>query len=177
MAKSGTKFDPVDISSDVSPSTDIWWPRVVLTWVWLTWAHFLLSSVFNRPSWVFKSMFSVCNRPSSFFRCNPQPPMPPNASYTPCQPLSSPHPQYRHLVVKLGTTSGQHDIWSAFRSGWSVVRCTSYPITLPTPPQYPTTSPGRGIYWPQIVLLQVSLKFGQTLGQADLWSDVPPSPW
>ena len=28
-----------------------------------------------------------------------------------------PYPQYRHLVAKSSTTSGQIDIWSAFRSG------------------------------------------------------------
>ena len=33
--------------------------------------------------------------------------------------------------------------------------------------------PGRGIYWPRVVLLQVSLTFGQPLGQSDLSSDVP----
>ena len=33
--------------------------------------------------------------------------------------------------------------------------------------------PGRGIYWQRVVLLQVSLTFGQPLDQADLWSDVP----
>ena len=32
--------------------------------------------------------------------------------------------------------------------------------------------PGRGIYWPRAVLCQVSLTFGQSLDQADLWSDV-----
>ena len=34
--------------------------------------------------------------------------------------------------------------------------------------------PGRGIWWPRLVLCQVSLTFGQPLGQADLLSDVPP---
>ena len=33
---------------------------------------------------------------------------------------------------------------------------------------------GRGIWWPRTVLCQVSLIFGQPLGQADLWSDEPP---
>ena len=34
--------------------------------------------------------------------------------------------------------------------------------------------PSRGIYWPRVVLLQVSFTFRQPLGQADLWSDVSP---
>ena len=31
---------------------------------------------------------------------------------------------------------------------------------------------GRGIWWPRVVLHQVSLTFGHPLGQANLWSDV-----
>ena len=34
--------------------------------------------------------------------------------------------------------------------------------------------PTRGIWWPRVILCQVSLTFGQPLGQTDLWSDVPP---
>ena len=34
--------------------------------------------------------------------------------------------------------------------------------------------PGRDILWPSVILLWVRLAFGQTLGQAVLWSDVPP---
>ena len=62
----------------------------------------------------------LCNRPSSFFRCNPQPSLPP------VNPLVVP-PKYRHLVVKIGTTTGQHDIWSACGSDWPLLRCTPTP--------------------------------------------------
>ena len=50
-----------------------------------------------------------------------------------------PHPQYMHLVLKSGTTAGQHDIWSDCRSGWYLVRCTPHPITsyAPMPPTHP----------------------------------------
>ena len=33
--------------------------------------------------------------------------------------------------------------------------------------------PSRSIWWPRVVLCQVSLTFGQPLGQVDLWSNVP----
>ena len=35
-------------------------------------------------------------------------------------------------------------------------------------------TPSRGIYWPRVILHQVSLTFGQPLGQADFQSDDPP---
>ena len=35
----------------VPPGRGIWWPRVVWTCIPLTWAHVLLSAVFNRLSW------------------------------------------------------------------------------------------------------------------------------
>ena len=83
---------------------------------------------------------------------------------------------------------GQVDIWSDFSSCWPLVRCT----------------PTRDISWPSVILLWVMLTFCQmyplgwgfrsgwplvrctpqrhllpkcdtTLGQADLWSDVPPT--
>ena len=38
----------------VPPCRGIWWPGMVWTCIPLTWAHVLLSAVFNRPSWVFK---------------------------------------------------------------------------------------------------------------------------
>ena len=44
----------------------------------------------------------------------------PNTLYTPTGTSMSPphpHPQYRHLVVKSVTTTGQHGIWSACGSG------------------------------------------------------------
>ena len=47
------------------------------------------------------------------------------------------YPQYRHLVVKGGTTSGQLNIWSAFGSGWPLVRCMTH----------------NDISWPGLVLL------------------------
>ena len=34
--------------------------------------------------------------------------------------------------------------------------------------------PGRGIWWPRVVLHQVSLTFGLSVGQADIQSVVPP---
>ena len=97
-----------DLWSDAPPSRGIKWPRAVLTWVWLTWAQ-----------------------TSLFFRCNL--PMPSDC----LMPLSAPliphhHPQYRHQVVKSGTTAGQHDISSACGSSWCFVRCT--------PPHHPYAS-------------------------------------
>ena len=38
-----------------------------------------------------------------------------------------PYPQYRHLVLKNGTTTGQQDIWSDCRSVWCLIRCTPSP--------------------------------------------------
>ena len=52
---------------------------------------------------------------------------------------------------------GQVDIWSGIGSGWPLVRCT----------------PSRDILWPSVIILWVRLTFGQTLGQVDLWSEVP----
>ena len=34
--------------------------------------------------------------------------------------------------------------------------------------------PSAEILWPSVILLQVRLTFGQTLGEVELWSDVPP---
>ena len=93
--------------------------------------------------------------------------------YTPCQCLDTPTPpppQYRHLVVKTGTTAGQHDITSACGSGWCFVRCNPFPIT----PYVPLMPPGRGSEWWRVVLLQVSMTFCQAMGQADVWSDITP---
>ena len=100
------------------PGRGIWWLRMVLALVPLTWAHVLLSVVFNRPSQVFKS---TCNGLSWFFRCYP------HALYTLCLPpwCPQPPPQNRHLVVKE---------WYYCRSAWYVVslmfgqiRCTPSP--------------------------------------------------
>ena len=81
---------------------------------------------------------------------------PPDAPWHPYAPLAPlmphPHPQYRHLVVKSGTTAGQHDIWSACGSGWCLVRCTFSPS-----PPCPLMSPGRGIWWPRVVWTCISL--------------------
>ena len=68
----------------------------------------------------------LCNRPSWFFRCHPL--IPPDTPYGPHWPHPHPHPQYRHLVLKSGTTAHQHDIWSACGSGWCLVRCTPSPL-------------------------------------------------
>ena len=51
------------------------------------------------------------------------PPMPPTCLVG---PFDAP-PQYRHLVVKSGTTAGQHDMWSTCGSGWCLVKCTPSP--------------------------------------------------
>ena len=97
----------------------------------MTWANVLLSEVFNRLSSLFRVL---CNRPSSFFRCNAQhPPMPLSA-------WSMLPPQYRHLVVKSGTTAGQHDTSSAHGSDWCFVRCTPPPM----PPQCPQVEASGG---------------------------------
>ena len=72
----------------------------------------------------------LCNRLSSFFICSPQmPPTHPAGPLMPLHPLSAPnslhtHSQYMHLVVKSGTTAGQHDMSSACGSGCCFVRCT-----------------------------------------------------
>ena len=67
-------------------------------------------------------------------------------------------PCWRHLVVRRSTTSGQFDIFTfANVPGTSELRCT----------------PGRGTEWSRAVLCQVSLTFGEHLGQADLQSDIP----
>ena len=100
-------------------------------------------------------MFYCCNRPASFVICNP--PVPPDVYYTPISSLDT-SPQYRHLVVKSVTTTGQHDMSSACRSGWCFVRCTPYPIT-----PMPSIPPGRGIWWPRIVLTWVPLTWAHVL--------------
>ena len=138
---------PHAISSPSIPlGKDIWWPRVVLSYVQLTWAHVLLSVIYHL-------LFSrvLCKRLSSFFICNPQ--YPPDSSYTPCWPPDT-QPHYRHLVVKSGTPVGQHDVLSACQSGWYFVICTP-PANHPhMPPQW---SPWRSIWWPIVVLTSVQL--------------------
>ena len=37
----------------------------------------------------------------------------------------------------------------------------------------PDVSPSRDIYWPRLVLYQVSLTFGEPVCNADLWSNDP----
>ena len=97
----------------------IWWPRVVWTWVPLTWAHVILSAVFNRMSPVFKSTLQYCLDFSDVTPVGPLDALPP----TP--------PQYRHLVVKIGTTAGQHNMWSACGPYWCLVKCTPSPTPSP----------------------------------------------
>ena len=142
-------YGPADVWSDVplTPYTPlmptgrgIWWPRVIQTWVLLTWAHILLSAVFNRPSWVFKGTPPPPVQVSSgqewyycrsawhlvrcLVRCTPPPASPPSA----------PHPHYKHLVAKSSTTSGQLDIWSAFGSCWPVyMRVNLVPAAMVIP--------------------------------------------
>ena len=128
------------------PGRGIWSPRVVLTEVWLTWAHVLLSAIDH-----LELSRILCNRLSSFFICNPQSPL------TPLHPLTPPpHPQYRHLVVKSGTTGGQHHMSSACGSDCCFVRCTPPHM----PPQCP---PGRGIWSPRVVLTEVWLTWAHVL--------------
>ena len=43
--------------------------------------------------------------------------------YAPTPPYHPPTPQERHLMAKSDTTTGQLNIWSAFGSGWPLVRC------------------------------------------------------
>ena len=107
-----------------------------------------------------------------------------------------PHPHYRHLVVKSGTTSGQHDIWSTFGSGWSLVRCTPQPITPLMSPALVEASTGQELYyfksvwywsdfgsgWPLVRctptpwLRHLVARSGTQFGPVDLSSDVPPPP-
>ena len=54
------------------------------------------------------------------------PPDTPTPLSAPKCPIPPP-PQYRHLVVKSGTTAGQHDMSSACRSGGCVVTCIPPP--------------------------------------------------
>ena len=73
----------------------------------------------------------VCNRPSLSFQeyfardcihisyVTPQ--CPSDTPYTTCWPLTH---QYRHLVVKSGSTAGQHNMSSACGSGCCFVTCT-----------------------------------------------------
>ena len=64
----------------------------------------------------------------------------------PVSPMTSPSPshhQYRSLVVKTGTTAGQHDMLSACGSGWCFVRCT----LTPSPPHAPLGEASCGQEW------------------------------
>ena len=72
--------------------------------------------VCSRLSLSFQEYFA---RDYSCFICNPQCPLTPLATPDGC--LAS---QYRHLVVKSGTTAGQHNMSSACGSGCCFVRCT-----------------------------------------------------
>ena len=124
-----------------APGTGIWWPRVVLPWVPLTWAHVLLSAMncleFSRV---------VCNRLSSFFICNPS--VPPDTLVSPPAPVEA--------------SSGQE--WYYCRSAWHVISlgvrlmfCQMYPHPSPL------NAPGRGIWWPRVVLTWVSLTWAHVL--------------
>ena len=67
-----------------------------------------------------------------------------------------PYPQKRNLVVKSGTTTGEHDMSSACGAGCCFVTCT------PTP----SMSPGRGIWWPRVVLTEVLLTWAHVISSA-----------
>ena len=109
--------------------------------VWLTWAHFPLSSVVNRSSLVFKSMSSVCNRPSSVFRC----------------------------TLLLEASHGQE--WYYVGFSWPELKCIPYPPVEAHHGQewYSVGSswtelrytPCRGILWPRVVLSWVQLNWAQ----------------
>ena len=88
-------------------------------------------------------------------------------------------------LVSPEASSGQ--VWYYFWSGWTLVRCTHY-LLMPPSPQPPThcSLPQQSHLVPRVVLCQVRLTCGQmipqmhlvakcgtTLGQADLWSNVP----
>ena len=119
------------------PGRGIWWSGVVQTCTPLTWAHVLFSAVFSRPSWVFRSTPPPPVQASSaqeWYYCRSawhlvrlgqadvwSDLLPAHITpYAPQCPHPYPHPQYRHLVAKSNTPSGQIDIWSAFGSGWPV---------------------------------------------------------
>ena len=133
------------------PLCPIWWLRVLQTWIPLTCAHVLLSAVFND---CLEFSRVLCNRPSSFFRCHPQCPLTPSIP-TMAPSLPHPHPQYRYLVIKSGTTAGQHDIWSACGSGWCLVRCTPH-SHHPLCPQVEAFGGQEwyklGSHWPELML-------------------------
>ena len=60
-------------------------------------------------------------------------PYTPDVPYTPAGP-QHPYPRNRDLVVRSGTTTGEHDMSSACGSGSCFVRCTptpSYPLNVP----------------------------------------------
>ena len=67
------------------------------------------------------------------------------------------------------------------RSSW-LFRC--HPLMPPDTPYAPSGLcdapphhyPSTGIQWSRVVLLQVSMTFGQPVGQANVWSDVPLTP-
>ena len=72
-----------------------------------------------------------------------------------------PYPQYRYLVLKSGTTVGQHDIWSDCGSGWCLVRMYSPP---PSPHYAPSMPPSHPQY------RHLVAKSSTTSGQVDIWS-------
>ena len=125
------------------PSIGIWWPRVILTCVSLTLAHTLLSAIDH-----LECSRVVCNRQSSFFICNPQcHPMHPIPSVGSPDTLLPPQLQYRHLVVKSGTTAGQHNMSSACGSRWCFVKCTLAQPSPHMPPQCLQAEVSGGQAW------------------------------
>ena len=113
------------------------------------------------PWWPYSTCWSQCPL-HPLIPCCPlsplhllMPPTPPDAPYTPAGP-NTPYPQNRNLVVKSGTTAGEHDMSSACGSGCCFVRC------IPTP-SYPSMPSGRGIWWPRMVLTEVLLTWAHVL--------------
>ena len=104
------------------PYKAIWWPRVVLIWDPLAWAHVLLSAIdhleFSRV---------LCNRPSSFSHVTPK------CHLTPPKPLSVPD-----APTPVQASSGLD--WYYCRSSWHLVSLyirlifgQMYPLPYPRP--------------------------------------------
>ena len=125
--KNDTNVYTTDLTADAPPCRATWWPRMVLTLVQLTGAHVLLSAIdcleFSRV---------VCNRPSSYFICNPH-----NAHLTTPTPLPALHPCWPPMPLSsspppVQASSGQE--WYYCRSAWHVISlwvrllfCQMYP--------------------------------------------------
>ena len=138
---------PTPPTPSIPPGRSIWWPRVLLAYVQLTWAHILLSAIYH-----LEFLRVLCKRLFHFSYVAPMPTDTPTPPANPWHPIP---PQYRHLVAKSGITAGQHDMSSACGSGWCFVRCTNT--------THPLNPPGRGIWWPRVVLTYDQLTWAHVL--------------